>query len=209
MVWRCKCGGRQSLSQPTSPRAFRRRGKADKARFMNLAEGSLEESRYYLILARDLGYGDTTKLLDHLEEVSRMLSAYAAAIPGLSLDRRHPISARSRLGRHLLDCWPRFRCGDCFTISRSPARPTMARSAADADANRSSVVASESTSGAHSQPVSPSRTGPPQSEGISVAMTGTAMAIASSNAMGSTARFLCGKYEGVARTDDAQRLVSR
>jgi len=24
---------------------------------MNIAEGSLEESRYYLILARDLGYG--------------------------------------------------------------------------------------------------------------------------------------------------------
>ncbi|MGO9258720.1 MAG: hypothetical protein ACLQU1_20730 [Bryobacteraceae bacterium] len=26
---------------------------------MNMAEGSLEESRYYLILAQDLGYGDT------------------------------------------------------------------------------------------------------------------------------------------------------
>jgi four helix bundle protein len=36
---------------------FKRRGKADKARFMNIAEGSLEESRYYLILAHDLGYG--------------------------------------------------------------------------------------------------------------------------------------------------------
>jgi four helix bundle protein len=59
---------------------FRRRGKADKARFMNLAEGSLEECRYYLILAHDLGYGDTTKLESTLEEVSRMLSAYAAAI---------------------------------------------------------------------------------------------------------------------------------
>jgi len=35
-------------------------GKADKARFMNLAEGSLEESRYYLILAQDSGYGDVT-----------------------------------------------------------------------------------------------------------------------------------------------------
>ena len=38
-------------------RRFKRRGKADKARFMNIAEGSLEESRYYLILAHDLGYG--------------------------------------------------------------------------------------------------------------------------------------------------------
>jgi four helix bundle protein len=47
---------------------------------MNLAEGSLEECRYYLILARDLGYGDTFKLAGAAEEVSRLLSAYAAAI---------------------------------------------------------------------------------------------------------------------------------
>ena len=37
---------------------FAKRGKADKARFMNIAEGSLEESRYYLILSQDLGYGN-------------------------------------------------------------------------------------------------------------------------------------------------------
>ena len=47
---------------------------------MNIAEGSVEESRYYLILAQDLGYGDTAKLARALEEVSRLLSAYAAAI---------------------------------------------------------------------------------------------------------------------------------
>lgn len=35
---------------------FRKRGRADKVRFMNTSEGSLEESRYYLILAEDLGY---------------------------------------------------------------------------------------------------------------------------------------------------------
>src|SRR5437870_5119363 len=59
---------------------FRRRGKADKARYMNMAEGSLEESRYYLILAKDLGYGDTGSLTTLLEEVSRLLNAYASAI---------------------------------------------------------------------------------------------------------------------------------
>ena len=59
---------------------FRRRGKAEKARYMNIAEGSLEESRYYLILAQDLGYGDTDKLNSALEEVSRLLSAYSTAI---------------------------------------------------------------------------------------------------------------------------------
>ena len=41
---------------------FRKRGKADKLRFLNIAQGSLEESRYYLILARDLDYGDVSEL---------------------------------------------------------------------------------------------------------------------------------------------------
>jgi four helix bundle protein len=72
---------RAAVSIPANiAEGFRRRGRVDKARFMNLAEGSLEECRYYLILAQDLGYGDTTKLASALEEVSRMLSAYAAAI---------------------------------------------------------------------------------------------------------------------------------
>src|SRR2546426_4520035 len=52
---------------------------ADKARFMNMAEGSVEECRYFLILVKDLGYGDTRKLYASLEEVSRLLGAYAAA----------------------------------------------------------------------------------------------------------------------------------
>jgi len=72
---------RAAVSVPANiAEGFRRRGKADKARYMNIAEGSLEESRYYLILAQDLGYGDTAKLASALEEISRPLSAYAAAI---------------------------------------------------------------------------------------------------------------------------------
>jgi len=50
---------RAAVSIPANiAEGFRRRGKADKARYMNMAEGSLEESPYYLILAKDLGYGD-------------------------------------------------------------------------------------------------------------------------------------------------------
>jgi len=41
-----------------------KRGKTDKARFMNTAEGSLEESRYYLILSQDLGYGNMGQLVE-------------------------------------------------------------------------------------------------------------------------------------------------
>jgi|SRR6516165_7696619 len=59
---------------------FRKRGRADKVRFMNIAEGSVEESRYYIILAQDLGYGQTESLMKSLEEVSRLLNAYSKAI---------------------------------------------------------------------------------------------------------------------------------
>src|SRR5713226_6489312 len=72
---------RAAVSIPANiAEGFRRRGKADKARFMNMAEGSLEECRYYLILAHDLGYGDTGQLTALLEEVSKLLNAYAGAI---------------------------------------------------------------------------------------------------------------------------------
>ena len=59
---------------------FKKIGKSDKARFMNIAQGSLEECRYYLILAHDLGYGDTHELTTQLEEVSKILDRYCAAI---------------------------------------------------------------------------------------------------------------------------------
>ena len=72
---------RAAVSIPANiAEGFRRRGKADKARFMNIAEGSIEECRYYLILATDLGSGDSENLIAALEEVSRLLNAYAGAI---------------------------------------------------------------------------------------------------------------------------------
>jgi len=59
---------------------FRKRGKADKARFLNTAEGSAEESHYYLLLAQDLHYADTAALLKLFDEVGRLLNAYSRAI---------------------------------------------------------------------------------------------------------------------------------
>ena len=47
---------------------------------LNIAQGSLEECRYYLILAPDLEYGSSSLLLKQLEEVSKILDAYAKAI---------------------------------------------------------------------------------------------------------------------------------
>src|SRR5579864_9018280 len=72
---------RAAVSIPANiAEGFRRRSKPDKARFMNMAEGSLEECRYFLILVKDLGYADTDRLASSLEEVSRLLNAYTAAI---------------------------------------------------------------------------------------------------------------------------------
>ena len=79
---------------------FRRRGDADKLRFLNIAQGSLAECKYYVILSRDLGYGgeefrspevqdsrmkaktfeNVNELMDSIIEVSKMLDAYCASI---------------------------------------------------------------------------------------------------------------------------------
>jgi four helix bundle protein len=59
---------------------FRRRGRGDKTRFLSIAAASLEESRYYLILSRDLGYYDDQRLTKLLADVSRLLDAYGRAI---------------------------------------------------------------------------------------------------------------------------------
>lgn len=72
---------RAAVSIPANiAEGFRRRSRPDKARFLNIAEGSVEECRYFLILAKDLGYGATEKLFLTLEEVSRLLNAYSSAI---------------------------------------------------------------------------------------------------------------------------------
>ncbi len=55
---------------------FRKYTSGDKARFFNIAEGSLEECRYYCILAQDLDYGNTTKLQETLDLIAGQLAAY-------------------------------------------------------------------------------------------------------------------------------------
>ena len=72
---------RTAVSIPANiAEGFRRRSKPEKARFLNIAEGSLEELRYFLILTADLGYSDTAQLTAAIEEVSRLLNAYTTAI---------------------------------------------------------------------------------------------------------------------------------
>jgi four helix bundle protein len=59
---------------------FKKRSPKDKARFLNIAQGSLQESSYYLILAQNLGYGDSTDLQACTEEIGKILHAYYTAV---------------------------------------------------------------------------------------------------------------------------------
>jgi four helix bundle protein len=71
---------RAAVSVPANiAEGFKRRGRPDKARVMNIAQGSLEELRYYFILASDLGYAKTEGERESVEEIARMLGAYANA----------------------------------------------------------------------------------------------------------------------------------
>jgi len=72
---------RAAISIPANiAEGFKKRGPSDKTRFLNFAQSSLEECRYYLILIQDLGYAATTDMEALLEEVSKLLVAYASAI---------------------------------------------------------------------------------------------------------------------------------
>ena len=59
---------------------FKKRGTKDKIRYLNISHGSLEECRNYLILAKDLDYGNSEQLDTLIEEVSRLLNGYYVAI---------------------------------------------------------------------------------------------------------------------------------
>jgi len=46
---------------------FKKRSKADKVRFYNISQGSIEESRYFFVLTKDLEYGNVCELSQLLE----------------------------------------------------------------------------------------------------------------------------------------------
>ena len=72
---------RAAISIPANiAEGFKRKGNPDKARFYNIAQGSIEECRYYLILAADLDYGDARMLEKNLEEINRLLEASARRV---------------------------------------------------------------------------------------------------------------------------------
>lgn len=72
---------RAAVSIPTNiVEGYRKRGMQDKARFFNISQGSLEELKYYLILAKDLNYIKENNLEELTIEVGKLLNAYMKAI---------------------------------------------------------------------------------------------------------------------------------
>ena len=67
---------------------YKRRSRKDYAHFVNRAHASLEESKYYFILSRDLAYHSTQtseRLISDADEVGRMLQGlHKALVTGVS-----------------------------------------------------------------------------------------------------------------------------
>ncbi len=62
---------------------YRRKGDAEKLRFFNIAQGSLEECRYYIILSKDLEYITAKQkedLTDMISITSLLLNNYCKKI---------------------------------------------------------------------------------------------------------------------------------
>ncbi|MBV8586805.1 MAG: four helix bundle protein [Verrucomicrobia bacterium] len=74
---------RAAISIPANiAEGFRKRSTADRLRLYDISQGSIEESSYYLILTKDLGYADPSPLRSQLAEVSKLLEAYSQAVRG-------------------------------------------------------------------------------------------------------------------------------
>ncbi len=72
---------RAAVSIPANiAEGYRRRGKADKVKFLNISESSLEECKYYLLLADDLRYAKTERENQMADEISKLLNAYSNKI---------------------------------------------------------------------------------------------------------------------------------
>ena len=80
----CSQFKRAAVSTPANiAEGYRKIGKADKLRFLNISQGSLEECRYYILLSKDLNYiteNDYNELTRSIEDTSYLLNAYCKGI---------------------------------------------------------------------------------------------------------------------------------
>jgi len=75
---------RAAVSIPANiAEGFKKYGLKDKRNFYNIAQGSLEELRYYLILSKELGYYENTDEFHELiENIGKMLYRLIKSIQG-------------------------------------------------------------------------------------------------------------------------------
>ena len=80
----CSQFQRAAVSIPANiAEGYKKLSQADKLRFLNISQGSLEECRYYILLAKDLDYITLdcyNELTKNIEDVSRLLNAYSKGI---------------------------------------------------------------------------------------------------------------------------------
>ncbi|MCD4734749.1 MAG: four helix bundle protein [Bacteroidales bacterium] len=68
---------RAAVSVPANlVEGYKRVGKADKIRFYNIAQSSLEETKYLILLATDLNYINSSDIGTMIGEVGKMLESY-------------------------------------------------------------------------------------------------------------------------------------
>ena len=82
----CSQFQRAAVSIPANiAEGYKKLSRADKLRFYNIAQGSLEECRYYILLSRDLEYIDEIQynaLFALAEETSKLLNGYCKGVIG-------------------------------------------------------------------------------------------------------------------------------
>ena len=75
---------RAAVSIPANiAEGYKKLSRADKLRFYNIAQGSLEECRYYVLLSFDLGYIDEENyncLSESIEMTSKLLNGYCKGV---------------------------------------------------------------------------------------------------------------------------------
>ena len=80
----CSQFRRAAVSVPANiAEGYKKLSSSDKLRFYNIAQGSLEECRYYIILSLDLGFINEetyNNLSSSAEETSKLLTSYCKGI---------------------------------------------------------------------------------------------------------------------------------
>lgn len=68
---------RSAISLPANiAESFHKQTRSEKVQLQKIAENSIDECRYYLIVAKELAYGDIEELMSQLAQVAQLLTIY-------------------------------------------------------------------------------------------------------------------------------------